>query len=77
VTQDTGTDETLLIFLSQTGTYTVRVTLTFGAASQEALDVIVQQVQSGSLVSDIQCAGGGPSTSIMQAPSASNNYLHC
>ncbi|MFN2451901.1 MAG: hypothetical protein ABR541_06075, partial [Candidatus Dormibacteria bacterium] len=58
-------------------TYNVRVTLTFGPASQEALDVIVQEVQSGSLVSDVQCGGGGPSTSIMQAPSATNNYLHC
>jgi len=42
-----------------------------------ATDVIVQGGQSGSLVSDIQCAGGGPSTSIMQAPTVSNNYLHC
>ncbi|GAC1342386.1 MAG: hypothetical protein NVSMB29_14010 [Candidatus Dormibacteria bacterium] len=58
-------------------TYTVRVTLIFGPTSHEALDVIVQGVQSGSLVSDVQCAGGGPPTSILEAPTAANRYLRC
>jgi hypothetical protein len=55
----------------------VRVTLDFGAGSHLSFDVIVEGVQSGSLVSDIQCGGGGPGTSILQAPSAANRYLAC
>jgi hypothetical protein len=48
-------------------TWDVRVIIVFGPSSQESFDVIVQAVASGSLISDIQCGGGGASTSIKQA----------
>ena len=51
-------------------TYVVRVVLQFGPSSSESFDVIVQGVASGSLISDIQCAGMGASTSIMSSPVA-------
>ena len=55
----------------------VRVTLDFGAGTRLSYDVIVEGVQSGSLVSDIQCGGGGQATSILQPATAANNYLKC
>lgn len=57
--------------------YDVRVNLEFGDGTKVGLDLLVEAVASGSLISDIQCAGGGPATSIMQQPSAANHYLSC
>ena len=50
VTQDTGTDETLLIFLEQTGTYTVRVTQ-FGTQTGGMVDFSVAEASGSPLVS--------------------------
>lgn len=49
VTQDTGTDEILLIFLPQTGTYTVRVTQ-FGTQTGGVYDYSVDEASGTQLV---------------------------
>ncbi len=48
-TQDTGTDETLLVVLQQTGTYTVRVTQ-FGPQTGGTIDYSVDQASGSPLV---------------------------
>lgn len=50
VVQDTGTDETLLIFLPQTGTYTVRVTQ-FGTQTGGTFSYSVDEASGAPLVS--------------------------